>query len=176
MHHGSFSALGCVVCIVCAVSCVLRTIVSRATLRDGGRIVKVLGHQEMAGQLKTGAPGGGASAWWAAQWRRADIVVLNLGHHLRNVDGSFNSYYRTVLDALATAVANSYLRREARRMPYPPDPAKQRALTAPAESHTGSQNDSLRACFRSCLPPSSLFASTSASFALLLSQSPSPSL
>lgn len=78
---------------------------SVATLRDGGRIVKVLGHQEMAGQLKTGAPGGGASAWWAAQWRRADIVVLNLGHHLRNVDGSFDSYYRTVLDALATARA-----------------------------------------------------------------------
>ena len=44
-----------------------------------------------------------------------------------------------VLDALATAVANSYLRREARRMPYPPDPAKQRTLIAPDESGTHSQ-------------------------------------
>mmetsp|Transcript_16192 Transcript_16192/g.54521 ORF Transcript_16192/g.54521 Transcript_16192/m.54521 type:complete len:315 (+) Transcript_16192:19-963(+) len=44
-----------------------------------------------------------------------------------------------VLDALATAVASSYLRREARRMPYPPDPAKQRTLIAPDESGTHSQ-------------------------------------
>ena len=71
---------------------------SVARLRGGGRIVKVLGHQEMPGELRRPR-----AAWWAAQWRRADFVVLNLGHHMRNVDGSFNSYYRVVLDAIGTA-------------------------------------------------------------------------
>ena len=42
-------------------------------------------------------------AWWAPEWRRADVIVLNFGHHFRNVDGSFNLYYRVVLDAIAAA-------------------------------------------------------------------------
>ena len=60
--------------------------------------MKVLGHQEMPGSLRAAG-----AAWWAPEWRRADIVVLNLGHHFRNVDGSFHSYYRVVLDAISAA-------------------------------------------------------------------------
>ena len=71
---------------------------SVAHLRDGGRIVKVLGHQEMPASLRT--PN---SSWWAPEWRRADLIVLNFGHHFRNVDGSFNSYHSVVLDAIAAA-------------------------------------------------------------------------
>jgi hypothetical protein len=55
---------------------------------------------QSATSLHSGTAG---AAWWASEWRRADMIVLNFGHHFRNVDGSFNSYYRVVLDAIAAA-------------------------------------------------------------------------
>ena len=55
---------------------------------------------QSATSLHSGTAG---AAWWASEWRLADMIVLNFGHHFRNVDGSFNSYYRVVLDAIAAA-------------------------------------------------------------------------
>ena len=75
-----------------------------ATLRGGGHIVKVLAHVEMIGQLRTFAP---QSTWWAPLWSAADLIVFNVGHHFRNYDGSFNSYYKLVQDAAREALEHS---------------------------------------------------------------------
>ena len=75
-----------------------------ATLRGGGHIVKVLAHVEMIGQLRTFAP---QTTWWAPLWSAADLIVFNVGHHFRNYDGSFNSYYKLVQDAAREALEHS---------------------------------------------------------------------
>ena len=73
-----------------------------ARLQAGGRLLKVLGHAEMASQAKD-LP----AAWWRPAWEDADIVVFGIGHHFRNVDGSFQSYEQMVSDSLASFAAHS---------------------------------------------------------------------
>eukprot|EP00966_Prymnesium_polylepis_P145972 3371855-Prymnesium_polylepis.1 len=48
-----------------------------------------------------------ATAWWLPAWQSADVVTLSIGHHFRNVDGSYGSYDRIVTQALASFAAHS---------------------------------------------------------------------
>ena len=62
---------------------------TEARLLGGGRLVKVLGHVEMAEQLGRGM----ARAWWLDELAGADVIVFNyVGHHLRTMDPSFRTY------------------------------------------------------------------------------------
>lgn len=70
---------------------------SEARLKGGGKLLKVLGHAEMSGQAEE--MGG---AWWRGAWEAADLIVFSIGHHFRNVDGSFESYARMVQGSLAS--------------------------------------------------------------------------
>ena len=69
---------------------------SVAMLRGGGRLIKVLGHAEMIEQAKHAA-----GAWWLGLWQQADIVVFNVGHHFRNIDGSFRKLAAEGANSLA---------------------------------------------------------------------------
>ena len=62
---------------------------SEATLRSGGRLVKVLRHSTFFDELRRVE-----SAWWRPWLASADIVVLNLGHHYHAVDKAFRDYGR----------------------------------------------------------------------------------
>ena len=68
---------------------------TEATLEHGGRVLKVLGHVELALQLQDTR----AEAWWVALWRAADIIVFNpVGHHLRTLGGAFvGGWYRRLV-------------------------------------------------------------------------------
>jgi hypothetical protein len=69
---------------------------TEAVLQDGGRLVKVLGHAEMASQAQDIA-----RAWWRRHWEAADVIVFNMvGHHLRTLDGSFAAHSRLVSTVL----------------------------------------------------------------------------
>ena len=77
---------------------------TEAILRGGGRLVKVLGHAEMADQLATGF----AHAWWRREWERADLIVFNyVGHHLRTLDPSFGAYAQRVGASLRAMAAHT---------------------------------------------------------------------
>ena len=74
-------------------------------LRDGGRILKVLGHAEMADQMSTR---GWTHAWWRHLWEESDVIVFNpVGHHLRTIDASFASYPKRVADYLEAMAAHT---------------------------------------------------------------------
>ena len=60
---------------------------SVATLRGGGRIIKVLRHATIVDELYDLD-----RAWWARWVSVADIVVLNVGHHYHGVDAAFARY------------------------------------------------------------------------------------
>ena len=64
---------------------------SEARLSRGGRIVKVLGHTRYIGELQhvERAP-------WLRFVREADFLVLNVGHHYRSVDRTFEGYAEMV--------------------------------------------------------------------------------
>jgi len=66
-----------------------------ATLRGGGRLVKILGHAEMPSQARDLH-----HAWWRPAWEAADIIVFSVGHHFRTIDGSFRTYERMVRESL----------------------------------------------------------------------------
>ena len=71
---------------------------TEAVLRDGGRVLKVLGHAEMADELRRDF----SRAWWRTVWEAADIIVFNpVGHHLRTVPGAFSEYRAFATEALA---------------------------------------------------------------------------
>ena len=64
-----------------------------ARLRDGGKILKVLGHAEMRDELLNGFE----KAWWRPLWEGADLIVFNLiGHHLRTLPKAFGRGYRSM--------------------------------------------------------------------------------
>ncbi len=75
---------------------------TEARLEHGGRIVKVLGHAEMAAQLQDME-----HAWWLPLWRAADVVVFNpVGHHLRTLPQAFHSgWYRRLVMAVLPQLA-----------------------------------------------------------------------
>jgi hypothetical protein len=60
---------------------------SVATLRSGGRLVKVMRHGSLVDELYNLE-----EAWWSSWVIEADILVLNVGHHYRSVDNSFTKY------------------------------------------------------------------------------------
>lgn len=70
-----------------------------AALRSGGTLVKVLGHAPMVDELRR--PLSAPWAWWEPLLRRADIVVANVGHHYRALDGRYARYGAMVRAALA---------------------------------------------------------------------------
>lgn len=77
---------------------------TEASLVGGGRLIKVLGHAEMATQLSDGF----RTAWWRQLWAAADVIVFNyIGHHQRTVDPAFTSYARRVSSALTAMIANT---------------------------------------------------------------------
>ena len=68
---------------------------SIASLRSGGRLVKVLRHAVLVDELL----GLGESTFWAQYVRSADFVLLNVGHHYHGVDKSFQKYGRLARQA-----------------------------------------------------------------------------
>lgn len=69
---------------------------SEARLRGGGRLVKILRHQDLFSELR-----GVDQAWWLPQLREADIVVFNIGHHYHKEDPAFYKYRELADVALA---------------------------------------------------------------------------
>ena len=61
--------------------------VSRARLRSGGTLIKVMRHAAIVDELRRAG-----SAFWARWVPEADFVLLNVGHHYHGVDPSFNGY------------------------------------------------------------------------------------
>ena len=64
---------------------------STATLRGGGRLVKVMRHGDLIDEMKRME-----KAFWAPWLQEADIVVLNVGHHYHSKDPTFGKYPRLV--------------------------------------------------------------------------------
>ena len=62
---------------------------SIATLRSGGRMVKVLRHYTIVDELYKLD-----NAWWKPWLAQADIIMLNVGHHYHAIDKSFMHYGR----------------------------------------------------------------------------------
>lgn len=58
-----------------------------ATMRGGGRIVKVMRHGILVKELLELN-----YAWWSKWMAEADIVVLNVGHHYHGIDSAFSRY------------------------------------------------------------------------------------
>ena len=69
--------------------------VSRARLRGGGTITKVMRHGDLVHELRNVT-----RAFWRRWVRQADVVVLNMGHHYHNLDPGFGSYGGMVRAAL----------------------------------------------------------------------------
>ena len=61
------------------------------TLRHGGRIVFLMSHFALVTQMQHAD-----RAPWAEYAREADFVLLNLGHHFRQIDPTFASYSSVV--------------------------------------------------------------------------------
>ncbi|KAL1503789.1 hypothetical protein AB1Y20_012257 [Prymnesium parvum] len=61
--------------------------ISRARLRSGGRMMKVMRHGEIVDELRRAT-----SAFWSRWASDADIIVLNVGHHYHSVDPAFKNY------------------------------------------------------------------------------------
>ena len=64
---------------------------STATLRGGGRLVKVMRHGDLIDEMKRME-----KAFWAPWLQEADIVVLNVGHHYYSKDPTFGKYLKLV--------------------------------------------------------------------------------
>lgn len=60
---------------------------SEVQLSQGGRVVKVLGHNRYIQELQHTE-----TAPWARFAREADILIINVGHHYRYVDPGFGNY------------------------------------------------------------------------------------
>jgi len=75
---------------------------TEARLQHGGRIIKVLGHVEMAAQLQDMG-----RAWWLPVWKVADVIVFNpVGHHLRTLPQAFRAgWYRRFVVAVLPQLA-----------------------------------------------------------------------
>ena len=69
--------------------------VSIARLRGGGKLIKVLRHEQIFGELKRID-----RAFWLPFLQQADVVILNVGHHYHRVDPAFRHYDRLASTAL----------------------------------------------------------------------------
>ena len=78
---------------------------STATLRGGGRLVKVMRHGDLIDEMKRME-----KAFWAPWLQEADIVVLNVGHHYHSKDPTFGKYpklVRTTMNQLGKLIKPS---------------------------------------------------------------------
>ena len=71
---------------------------SEATLRGGGKLIKILRHGQLFDELLKVD-----EAWWRPYLTQADIVVLNIGHHYHTIDRGFWRY-----DKLTRVAAKSF--------------------------------------------------------------------